>query len=286
MRFRFIEENQGEYPVWLMAQCLGLSSSGYYDWKGRGGSSRKGDLELLRAIEDIHKASRRTYGSPRIFDQLKGMGWRVSKGKVERLMRKEGIRAKTRKKFRVTTDSKHNHPVAPNILNRQFQPVAANRAWASDITYVSTKQGWLYLAVIIDLFSRRVVGWSMDERMTKDLCLNALTMALYRRRPGPGLIHHSDRGSQYACDDYRRQLALNGIVASMSRKGNCWDNAVVESFFHSLKTELIYHEEFENRADARRQIFEWIEVFFNRQRTHSALGYLTPTQYEEARKVA
>lgn len=287
MRYRFIDAHRRWYPVRLMVTCLGLSPSGFYDWKGRGPSARKvREGQLTRAIEAIHRASRETYGSPRILAQLQGMGWHVSKATVERLMRRHGIRAKTRRKFRVTTDSKHTHPVAANVLDRQFQPPAPNRVWASDITYIWTHEGWLYLAVILDLYSRQVVGWSLSERMTQALCLNALSMALARRRPGPGLVHHSDRGSQYACAEYRRVLARHGLVASMSRKGNCWDNAVVESFFHSLKTELVYHQDFATRDEARRDVFEWIAVFYNRQRLHSALGYVTPTQYEDVRHVA
>lgn len=236
----------------------------------------------MRAIEDIHKSSRGTYGSPRILAELKGLGFRCSKSRIERLMKKHGIRAKTRKKFRVTTDSKHSHPVAPNVLARNFSPSAPNAAWGGDITYVWTKEGWLFLAVIIDLFSRQVVGWSMDERITRKLTLNALRMAVNRRNPGPGLVHHTDRGSQYASADYQRMLRVHKMICSMSRKGNCWDNAVVESFFHSLKTEMIYWEEFTTRDEARRKIFEWIEVFYNRYRRHSTLGNLSPVNFEIA----
>jgi transposase InsO family protein len=234
----------------------------------------------MRAIEDIHKASRGTYGSPRILAELKGLGFKCSKSRVERLMKKYGIRAKTRRKFRVTTDSKHSLPVAPNVLDRDFSPEKPNAAWGGDITYVWTKEGWLFLAVIIDLYSRQVVGWSMDERMTRELTLSALRMAINRRKPGQGLIHHTDRGSQYASADYRRLLKAHDMICSMSRKGNCWDNAPIESFFHTLKTECIYWEEFETREEARRKIFEWIEVFYNRQRRHSTLGNLSPVNFE------
>lgn len=234
----------------------------------------------MRVIEDIHKASRGTYGSPRILAELKGLGFRCSKARVERLMKKNGIRAKTHRKFRVTTDSKHSLPVAPNVLERNFSPNTPNASWGGDITYVWTREGWLFLAVVIDLFSRQVVGWSMNERITRELTLNALRMAINNRRPGPGLIHHSDRGSQYASDDYQQFLKVHKMICSMSRKGNCWDNAPIESFFHSLKTELIYWEEFETREEARRKIFEWIEVFYNRQRRHSTLGNLSPVHFE------
>jgi len=271
----------------LMAKLLGVSASGFHTWKKRSPSRREvEEYKLIRAIEDIHRSSRQTYGSPRIHAQLKGMGFDVNQKKIERLMRKFGIRAKTKRKFRVTTDSKHNLPVAENILNREFSPDAPNKKWAGDITYLWTKEGWLFLAVIVDLFSRQVVGWSMDERITKELTLSALRMGLRRRNPPEGLLHHSDRGSQYAATAYRKLLEARGAVCSMSRKGNCWDNAVVESFFHTLKTELVHHECFETREEARRKIFEWIELFYNRQRLHSALGYKTPAQYEELKKVA
>lgn len=236
----------------------------------------------MRVIEDIHKSSRGTYGSPRVLAELKGLGFKCSKQRVERLMKKNGIRAKTRRKFRVTTDSKHKFPVAPNILDRNFTPEASNAVWGGDITYVWTKEGWLFLAVIIDLFSRQVVGWSMDAKMTRELTLNALRMAINRRNPGAGLLHHTDRGSQYASTDYQQMLKAHKMICSMSRKGNCWDNACIESFFHSLKTEMIYWEEFETREEACRKIFEWIEVFYNRKRRHSTLGYLSPVNFEIA----
>jgi len=281
MKYRFMDENQGNYPSALMGKILGVSRSGFYKWKKRSGGKRAiNDLKLLRAIEDIHRASRKSYGSPRIFNQLKALGFSVSKTKVERLMREHGIKAKMKRKFKATTDSKHNHPVTENILNRDFKPKMANQAWAGDITYVWTNEGWLYLAVILDLFSRQVVGWAMSERMTKELALNALRMALLKRQPPKGFIHHSDRGSQYASGSYRKLLDVHGAICSMSRKGNCWDNAVAESFFHSLKTEMIFFESFATRKEAMTKIFEWIEVFYNRQRIHSSLGYKTPEQFE------
>lgn len=278
-----MEENRKRFPMRLMAEFLDLSASGFYRWKKEPSKKEQNELELIRNIETIHRSSRKTYGSPRILHQLKGLGFEVSKSRVERLMRKHGIRARAKRKFRVTTDSNHNHPISENILNREFKVAEQDKVWASDITYISTGQGWLYLAVVLDLYSRQVVGWSMSERMTKELCLDALTMALQRRNPGPNLIHHSDRGSQYACHEYRELLAANQITPSMSRKGNCWDNACVESFFHSLKTELVYHENYANREEARSSIFDWIEVFYNRKRIHSTLGYLTPVQYEDRR---
>jgi transposase InsO family protein len=286
MKYRFIDENKKEYPTNLMGKILGVSRSGFYNWKKREGKRATNDLTLLRAIEDIHMASRKTYGSPRIFSQLKALGFKTSKSKVERLMRDNGIRSKMKKKFKATTNSKHSHPVAENILNRDFSPKAANMVWAGDITYIWTGEGWLYLAVILDLFSRQVIGWSMSERMTKELALNALTMAIRKRKPAKGLIHHTDRGSQYACGVYRRLLNSIGAICSMSRKGNCWDNAVSESFFHSLKTEMIFFEEFKTRAEATSKVFEWIEVFYNRQRIHSSIGNKTPEQFEKLAKCA
>jgi transposase InsO family protein len=271
-----------------MAKILRVSPSGFFAWRNREGTGRRKEeeLKLVRTIEDIHRSSRKTYGSPRVFQELKGLGFPVGKTKVERLMKKHGIRAKARRKFKVTTDSNHSHPVAPNILKRNFSASDPNQVWASDITYVWTKEGWLFLAVVIDLFSRQVVGWQMSERITKELTLGALKMAINRRKPGRGLIHHSDRGSQYACPDYQRLLTTHGMISSMSRKGDCWDNAVVESFFRSLKTEFIYFEDFARRAEAKSKTFEWVEVFYNRQRIHSTLGYKSPVEYEALRQVA
>jgi putative transposase len=266
----------------LLAKIMGVSRSGFYAWKKRDKSPRQtSKMKLVRAIEDIHTGSRKTYGSPRVFKALRALGFTVSKTRVERLMKEFGIRSKTKKKFRVTTDSKHDHPVAKNILNRDFSPTGPNMVWAGDITYVWTEEGWLFLAVLLDLFSRKVIGWAMDERMTKNLALSALHMAILNRKPNAGLIHHTDRGSQYACGQYRKILETYKMICSMSRKGNCWDNAVSESFFHSLKTELVHHETFKTREEAKAKIFEWIEVFYNRQRIHSTLNYQTPEQFDK-----
>jgi putative transposase len=201
--------------------------------------------------------------------------------RIARLMRKDGLYAKTKRKFRVTTDSSHKQPVAANILNREFNPARPNQTWVSDITYIWTAEGWLYLAIVMDLFSRNIVGWSMSERMTRQLAMDALTLATKRRNPARGLLHHSDRGSQYASEDYQALLHKFGMVCSMSRAGNCWDNAPAESFFSSLKRELVFHNNYQSRAQARQSIFDYIERFYNRRRIHSSIGYLTPSEYEE-----
>jgi len=276
-----MKAQQTDFPVELMCEIFSVSKSGYYAWRKRDHSQREEkELKLLQAIEDVHKSSRKTYGSPRVYDQLKGMGHRVSKTKVERTMKKHGIRAKTKRKFRVTTDSKHNLPVAPNLLERNFSPEKPNQTWASDITYIWTREGWLFLAVIVDLFSRQVVGWSLDKTMTKELVSSALRQAYFRRKPGTGLVFHSDRGSQYCSREFRVQLKQYRMIQSQSRVANCWDNACVESFFHTLKTEMIYHEDFKTREEAHRAIFEWVEAFYNRQRKHSTLGYKSPVDFE------
>lgn len=272
---------ESDFSIEFMCEIFTVSKSGYYTWRNRDKSEKETkELKLLRAIEDIHRSSRKNYGSPRIFNQLIGMGYKIGKTKVERTMQKHGIRAKTKRKFRVTTDSKHNLPVAPNLLERNFSPEKPNQTWASDITYVWTSEGWLFLAVIVDLFSRQVVGWSLDKTMTKELVCSALRQAYFRRKPGTGLVFHSDRGSQYCSKEFRRQLKQYRMLQSQSRKANCWDNACVESFFHTLKTEMIYHEDFETREGAYRAIFEWVEAFYNRQRLHSTLGYKSPVDFE------
>jgi transposase InsO family protein len=240
----------------------------------------------LSAIRVIHRESRETYGSPRIWDALVKQGHRIGEHRVARLMRQDGIRAKTVKKWRTTTQSQHRFPVAANTLDRAFTVEEPNRVWAGDITYVWTLEGWLYLAVLLDLYSRRVVGWAMSQRVTVELTEQALTMALAKRAPTAGLLHHSDRGSQYAATSYQRVLDEYGLLPSMSRKGNCWDNACVESFFGTLKRELVYHRRYATREEARQDIFEYIEVFYNRQRRHSTLGYHSPAEYEARAAVA
>jgi putative transposase len=283
MTFRFIRDHREDFPVRLMCRVLDVSSSGFYHWLHRPESPRAAENRVLvEKIQAIHSDSRRTYGSPRVHASLQDAGYRIGRNRVARLMRENGIRAKTKRKFRVTTDSRRDHPVAPNLLDRQFEVAAPNTVWLADISYIPTREGWLHLAVVLDLFSRQVVGWAMDAQMPQELTLAALDMAIKRRRPLPGCMHHSDRGSQYAAGDYRKQLAKYGMVCSMSRKGNCWDNAPMESFFHSLKTELVHHRDYQTRDEARRDIFEYIEVFYNRQRRHSTLGYLSPAQFEVA----
>jgi len=277
-------EHRETFAVGLMSSILEVSRAGFYAWLGRGDSRHTlEDRRLTALIREEHEKSRRTYGAPRIHAALKRRGEICGIHRVERLMRAAGIRSKMRRKFRRTTDSKHNHPVAPNILAQNFTASAPNQVWVSDITYIPTDEGWLFLASTLDLFSRKVVGWSMSASMPASLVLNALKMAIDLRSPPPGLLHHSDRGVQYAAHAFQGLLERHGIVCSMSRKGNCYDNAVKESFFHTLKTELTDHEHYRTRAQARASVFEFIEVFYNRQRLHSTLGYLSPSEFEAQR---
>lgn len=282
MRYAFIAAHVAQFPMRLMCRALEVSRSGFYAWRGRPASKRSTQNRLLlERIKAVHRKSRKTYGSPRVHVQLVAEGERCGRGRVERLMRANGIRAKQKRKFVATTDSKHDLPVAKNILDREFRVEEPNTVWSSDITYIPTDEGWLYLAGVLDLCSKTVVGWSMSESLEKGLVMDALRMAHRRRRPGAGLIHHSDRGSQYASDDYRKLLKDYGMQMSMSRKGDCWDNAVMESFFGTLKKELVHHRRYRTRAEARRDIFEFIEVFYNRERLHSSLGYMSPAAYEK-----
>lgn len=270
-----------------MCELLCVSRTGYYAWLRRPESQRKSEDEALsKLIKEIHEESNGEYGSPKIHRELRRRGTQCGRKRVARLMKKDGLKAKTVRKFKATTNSDHNLPVAENLLNRDFTPAEPNRSWAADITYVWTKEGWLYLAVVIDLFSRAVVGWSMSERMTRTLVMNAFTLAVMRRNPPPGLIHHSDRGSQYASGDFQRLLERHGAICSMSRKGNCWDNAPAESFFALLKRALVFHNQYETRSQARQSIFEYIERFYNRKRIHSSLGYRTPYEVDQLRLAA
>ena len=287
MKYRAIREHDRRYPIRLMCRTLAVSPAGYYAWARRPESRRSvQNRALLSAIRVIHRESRETYGSPSIWNALIKRGHGVGKHRIARLMRVEGIRAKTVKKWRATTQSNHRLPVAENTLNRQFQVPQPNRVWAGDLTYVWTTEGWLYLAVMLDLYSRAVIGWAMGHRLTGDLAERALTMALVNRTPPAGLLHHSDRGSQYAAHCYQRLLGEHGIIPSMSRTGNCWDNACVESFFGTLKRELVYHRHYATREEATQDIFEYIEVFYNRKRRHSALGYDSPAEFEARTAVA
>jgi putative transposase len=265
-----------------MCRVLEVSRSGYYQWLKRKPSRRDIDNERLDAqIREIYDGSKGRYGSPKITRELQDRGLRVSKSRVARRMRAVGLRSKVRRRYRVTTDSKHHFPVAPNLLERNFTTNAPDRAWVSDITYLATRTGWLYLTVIIDLFSRLVVGWALSSSLSHEMVVTALKRAVRTRRPGKGVVFHSDRGVQYACNDFRKELDNHGFVQSMSRKGDCWDNAVAESFFGIMKTELVYHERYEGHQDTLHSIFEYIEVFYNRQRRHSTLDYLCPAEYEK-----
>lgn len=281
MKFAFIAVEKASFKVAALCKVLEVSRSGYYAWEQRVPSARSlEDAKLRVHIAAIHERSRGLYGTPRVHAELRASGFRVSRKRVARLMSELGLESRRKRRFKATTDSKHTLPVAENVLDRQFDVDAPNVAWVTDITYVWTSEGWLYLAAILDLFSRRVVGFAMSERIDRQLALDALTAAVGRRLPNVGLVHHSDRGSQYASGDYQDALAEAGVVCSMSRKGNCWDNAVAESFFATLKTELVYLRRFATRAEAREAIFEFIESFYNRERRHSTLGYLSPVEFE------
>jgi putative transposase len=281
VRFSFIATEKACYPVALMCRVLQVSRSGYYAWHKRPAAERRRqDQRLALEVAAIHAESRGRYGSPRVHAELHQRGQRIARKRVARLMRTAGLRARVRRRFRCTTDSKHGMAIKGNLLARRFAVSTPNAGWVSDITYLWTLQGWLYLAVVLDLFSRRVVGWSLSERLERGLALDALGMALKGRQPAGGMLHHSDRGSQYASQEYQQLLAAHGILSSMSRSGNCWDNAVAESFFATLKIELVYQTQWRTRQEASSALFEYIELFYNRQRRHSALGYLCPNEFE------
>lgn len=267
-----------------MLRVLQASKAGYYAWCKRERSARmKRDTELLIAIKTIHQKSRKTYGAPRLHRALRLRGLHCSRKRVARLMQEAGLKGKRRKRFRRTTNSKHKHPIAQNVLARRFAPVVVarpNAVWIGDITYIWTMEGWLYLAVVLDLYSRKVIGWSMRHSLKAELALDALEMALQHRRPTRGVLHHTDRGVQYACELYRKLLEKYGMICSMSGKGDCWDNAVAESFFATLKSELIETRIWKTREEVRAALFEYIEVWYNRERLHSSLNYVSPTAYE------
>ncbi len=281
MKFRFISAHRETFKVGRMCKLLNVSCSGYHAWLKRPGSHRSLENRALEAkIRVLHAASHNIYGAPRIHRDLIDDGIRCSKNRVARIMRKAGIRSRTKKKFKATTSSRHNFPIAPNLLNQDFNVDALDCTWVGDITYIYTNEGWLYLAVLLDLFNREVVGWSASSRMTRQLAIDALQMAFDRRDPGKGLLHHSDRGSQYASTDYQNILKEHNIICSMSRKGNCYDNAVAESFFGRLKSEWVNHNRYLSRSEAMRSLFYYIEIFYNRKRRHSSIDYVTPHEYE------
>ena len=282
MRYQFIQTHQEHYPVQLMCDILEVSRSGYYDWVDRPQSPQEQRRAALAVqVKAAFEESRQTYGSPRITRDLVAGGFKASRNTIAKIMRQEGIVGRMPRRFvPTTTDSTHDHPIAQNVLDRQFAPGTGTPTWVSDITYVPTAEGWLYLAAVMDLRTRKILGWAMADHMRVDLVLDALKMALARRKPGEDLVHHSDRGSQYACQDYRRLLAEHQISCSMSRTGNCYDNAVMESFWATYKTEEVYRNDYATRDQAMAATFNYIEIFYNRKRRHSALGYVSPEAFE------
>ena len=285
-RFRFIQAEKASFPIAVLCRTLGVSRAGYYAWAGRGVSTRaQADAALAHQIQTIHRSSRGTYGAPRVHAELHAAGQRVGRQRVARLMRAAALRGCSRRRQRVcTTVTDPTATAAPNLIARTFEASRPNELWVGDITYVPTGEGWLYLATLLDVYSRRIVGWAMAEHLRTELALDALTMALQQRRPPPGqLVHHTDRGCQYTARAYQAVLATHGVICSMSRAGDCYDNALAESFFGTLKAELVHGQCWPTRRVARLALFEWIEVFYNRQRRHSALGYFSPAQFEASR---
>jgi transposase InsO family protein len=283
VRFAWIYSHESDWPIELLCEVLNVTRGGYYDWIRQPDPTpvEQGRAQLLERIHLVHESSRRTYGSPRVTAELNAEGVKVCRNTVAKWMRKSGLRPRRRRKFvPTTTDSSHGFPIAPNRLDRDFAASAPNRKWVCDLTYIWTDQGWLYLAAVMDLYSRRIVGWSMQDHLKTSLTSQALMMAVQARRPYAGLLHHSDRGVQYASEEYQRLLRTHGIVCSMSRTGDCYDNAPAESFFATLKRELINGKRYTTIDQAKADLFEWIEVFYNRQRRHSALGYVSPEAFE------
>jgi putative transposase len=282
MKFAFIKEHLLSYPIRLVCRVLEVSRSGYYAWLKRPASARETRrAELAVKIREVHEQNRRVYGSPRVHRQLLIQGESVCENTVAAVMKDQQIRAKTKRKYvPCTTDGNHACAVAANVLDRQFTADFPNQKWAADITYIPTDEGWLYLAGVMDLCSRKIVGWSMDDHMRTGLVSDALQMAIIHRSPGEGLLHHSDRGVQYASDDYQHLLQSHKMEVSMSGKGDCWDNAAMESFWSTLKNEMVHHEQYATREQARQSIFEYIEIFYNRQRLHSSIGYVSPEAFE------
>lgn len=282
MRFALIDAAKEEFPVHRLCRVLGVSQSGYFAWKGRPACRRQHeDMVLLAHVRSAFALSNGTYGSPRMTRELQDGGLAVGRRRTARLMRENGLRARQTRRFRRTTDSHHAWPIAPNLLDQDFSAERPNQKWGSDISYIWTREGWLYLAVVIDLFARRVVGWAMADRLHRELALTALRKALIMRRPAPGLIHHADRGSQYCSADYQAELRNHGLLISMSGKGNCYDNAMVETFFKTLKSELVWRTMFETRRDAEQAIGRYIDGFYNPIRRHSALDFTSPAQFEK-----
>lgn len=282
MRYAFIAEHSQFYSIVKLCSVMQVSRRSYYDWLNRPESGRAlSNRQLLVDIRRIFKAYRQVYGAPRIHRELLDEGRCCSLNRVARLMRENNILPKTIKKFRVTTDSRNSHKPAENLLDRDFKTVQPNEKWVADVTYIPTREGWLFLAAVLDLYSRKIVGWSMGERLTSELAQRALSHALASRQPQAGLLIHSDQGKEYYAGDYQKLLGEHDLVCSMSRKGNCWDNAVMESFFHSLKVEQVHHDDYRTRDEARSVIFDYIEIFYNRQRKHSYIGYLSPVEFEE-----
>lgn len=281
MRFRLIDAAKKEFPVQRLCKVLDVSPSGYFAWKDRPASPRqRADMVLLAHVRSAFAQSNETYGSPRMVHELLDNGLAVGRRRVARLMRENGLKARQKRRFKRTTDSLHAFPVAPNLLDQDFTATGPNQKWGSDISYVWTREGWLYLAVVIDLFARRVVGWATSDRLHKELALSALRRAIAIRRPPAGLIHHADRGGQYCAIEYQAELRRHGVLISMSGKGNCYDNAMVETFFKTLKAELVWRTVFQNRAEATAAIGRYIDAFYNPVRRHSALDFKSPLQFE------
>jgi transposase InsO family protein len=282
MRFQFVDDHRDELPITLMCKALDVSPSGYYAWRQRPPSAREmANQKLYEKIEAVYEANYQVYGSPRIYRELRKQNVICGENRVARLMRLRGLQAKQSKRFRTTTRPNKAHSAAPNLLRRDFEASRPNQKWLADITYIPTQEGWLYLAAVLDLYSRRIVGWAMSDRMTSDLTLNALEMALLLRRPDADFIHHSDQGSQYTDQEYQMLLKDHGIQASMNGAGTWYDNAPMESFFGTLKSELVHHCAYQARNEAKVDVFYYIESFYNRRRLHSALDYLSPDEYEQ-----
>ena len=287
MKYAFIREHENEFRVTRMCSLLRVSRSGYYDWVDRPPSRRaREDGKLLVQIRRVHIQFRRAYGAVKTWRELHDQGVVCGKHRVARLRRQDGIEAQRKRRFRLTVENHYTAAPAPNLVERRFIVAQPNRIWVGDMTFIRTRAGFLYLAVLLDLFARKIVGWSMHDRPNLELTLQALNMALESRRPAPGLVHHTDQAPLYSAHDYRQRMHMHGILPSMSARGNCYDNAVAESFFSNLKNELVHHCDFRTRESARAAIFDYIEVFYNRQRKHQTLGYLSPAQFEQQRIVA